>query len=884
MSPLVFRGDPPSDQTVQTYGAADLWLHGDRAWLRQVAAAIQRWQAHPARTVVLLPHARLLTVAQSMWLEGNPGSAVLPRFETTSSWAQRLGLADLGPTDFSHDRAVDLLTAQSLLERAGLGDPSFALAPHLVDCALQLAPLACAVRPEERAQWLKARQTALVEVMDERMQRWELAVTSVALLWVANTVWPTDILWHAQTAQSHDGLIVLQGYQEDALSAALAAAWGGRALIVPWSDPPLAQPEAVQATDFEEEAQAATACVLAHVDAGRVPVAVAAIDRMLVRRVRALLEPYGATVQDDSGWKLSTTHVAAQLIALLQAMAADASADDVLDGFKPAAWRSTEMAALEALLRRSGAGPWASWARPRADIALVKDIEALRGICTGRHAVGLWLQKTQALLEATGQWAAWQLDVAGQQLLDALHLTPASPVEWDGSLRWTLSEFLAWVRACLEGVSGLAGRGIAPADVVILPLGQLLGRPFAALVLCGCDQKHLPARPPAGAWWTPQQRAALGLPPADALQLQARRAWAWAVSQPNTTILWRRQDERGEPLGPAHSVLQLLSSDTKQAIRVQAASDGLQERKLVASPMPRPQPTAAALLPTHLSASSYDDLRRCPYRFFAMRMLGLQEVEDIDVVADTRDFGVWLHTVLRRFHETDPAADSSALGATEPSDRARLQRLAEEELAQACVVPEDFLPFEAGWPGLRDAYLAWWHQQKDAGVQVLHVEHSLERRHPSDPQLVLKGQIDRIDSLPSPNSDSADAPHAAWRVIDYKTEDPSKTQARVKDPTEDTQLAFYAALLGAEATPQGAYLSLGFPKGQDGDSPGSVVKLVQQPLLYEAREALLGGMQRDMQRLREGHALPALGEGSACEHCAARGLCRRDFWAVGSAA
>jgi ATP-dependent helicase/nuclease subunit B len=25
--------------------------------------------------------------------------------------------------------------------------------------------------------------------------------------------------------------------------------------------------------------------------------------------------------------------------------------------------------------------------------------------------------------------------------------------------------------------------------------------------------------------------------------------------------------------------------------------------------------------------------------------------------------------------------------------------------------------------------------------------------------------------------------------------------------------------------------------------------------------------------------LPALGEGMACEYCAARGLCRKDFWA-----
>jgi ATP-dependent helicase/nuclease subunit B len=34
-----------------------------------------------------------------------------------------------------------------------------------------------------------------------------------------------------------------------------------------------------------------------------------------------------------------------------------------------------------------------------------------------------------------------------------------------------------------------------------------------------------------------------------------------------------------------------------------------------------------------------------------------------------------------------------------------------------------------------------------------------------------------------------------------------------------------------------------------------------------------------MDRIAQGAPLPALGEGMACEYCAARGLCRKDFWA-----
>jgi len=48
--------------------------------------------------------------------------------------------------------------------------------------------------------------------------------------------------------------------------------------------------------------------------------------------------------------------------------------------------------------------------------------------------------------------------------------------------------------------------------------------------------------------------------------------------------------------------------------------------------------------------------------------------------------------------------------------------------------------------------------------------------------------------------------------------------------------------------------------------------------------ALVDGLAEDLRRLREGAALPPLGEGSACAHCDARGLCRRDHWSVDSEA
>ena len=55
-------------------------------------------------------------------------------------------------------------------------------------------------------------------------------------------------------------------------------------------------------------------------------------------------------------------------------------------------------------------------------------------------------------------------------------------------------------------------------------------------------------------------------------------------------------------------------------------------------------------------------------------------------------------------------------------------------------------------------------------------------------------------------------------------------------------------------------------------------KLYEQQDVTALRDRLLAGLLDDLQRIANGARLPALGEGSACDWCAARGLCRKDSW------
>ena len=166
-------------------------------------------------------------------------------------------------------------------------------------------------------------------------------------------------------------------------------------------------------------------------------------------------------------------------------------------------------------------------------------------------------------------------------------------------------------------------------------------------MLPGCDELRLQPAPEPPGIWTAAQRQGLGLPPREALEAEVRAGWRQALQTPVCDVLWRRSDESGEPL---------LASALVQALQLEAAgqagADPREAREIEALPTPRPLAVGQPLAVQQLSATAYEDLRRCPYRFFALRQLGLHEDDEIDTEIDKRDFGNWLHRVLRTFHES----------------------------------------------------------------------------------------------------------------------------------------------------------------------------------------------------------------------------------------
>jgi len=867
--PLAGPGSSPWDAVAKQVSS---WLASERLALRDA--------------VVVLPFVQLLAPARRAFAATG---AWLPRIETTRTLAASLGpppsrgSGELG-WGFAHDTllATQRLATEPWAAEWSRRDPrGFAhAATRVVATAHALIAASAAVAPDERdAWWQSARELERAQGAPASRER---RLVQAALEWAVRSATAataaTDRLfalrpaaWVAVVAGGADPLVRALFDRADVPTLVIDADVDPQQ---PFRELPL-QPPAFHVCDgFEDEALAAAAQVLVHVERGETPVALVALDRVLVRRVRALLERSEVVVHDETGWKLATTRAGATIMATLRAAESGASSDEWLDWLKAVllgARRASALEALEATLRKSQVAD----ARGLARLPLEGAVGALRDDATRivdtlarspRRTLVDWLDALAAALDASGALERLRVDAAGQQALAALGIDPALAPSRRAQLAadlepMTLAELSRWIDDVFERETFLPPDPVdddalpLPVEVVITPLARAMLRPFAAAVVPGADDRRLGATEAPDSLLPHAAARALGLPDPAARRQAELLAFAQLLRIDEVTLLRRRVDG-ADPLANSAFVdwLALALAERKTALR--DWRDPRVERAIAATPIRPSAPAAGDRLPRVLSASAFEALRACPYRFFAQSVLGLRAVDELDVEVEKRDYGRWLHDVLHTFHVGRGA------GATVDEDIERLRAIGEASLATQGLDEAAFLPFSASFAVLVPRYVAWLHAREAEGAAWAEGEVELRAAPAALEGVELQGRIDRIDVVDA---------GARLELIDYKTGSSSRLKEIVRDRFEDTQLAFYAALVGAKsALPLRAYyLAMDATRGLD---------LHEHLDVRTTANALLDGIAEDLRRLRAGAALPPLGEGSACDYCDARGLCRRDHW------
>lgn len=859
----------------------DRWdgiAHTVRAWARAEGVVLRD-------ACLLLPFAQLLPLARDTFARA---AGWMPRIETTRTLAASLGPAVIAPPgQISFDATLDALNAAALLgsqawgaawarrDRRGFDQAVAAL----VGTAHDLVRAAAAMPPPERtAYWAKARDALAPMVGPGATER---LLARVALEWACLAPSPATDRLFAMAPPS--AWIAVQAGGPDPLIACLMTNAAAPCLVVDTDtspDEPFAAlaarclPAVSICDSFEHEAQCAAAQVLVHVQAGAVPVALIAQDRVLVRRVRALLEREQLSLLDETGWKLSTTRAAAHVMALLQAARTDATTDALIDWLKSGtAWAQSDggaaISALEADCRRgpitrvSALGHAAL--APAAAHLWAAASDALAELSTAkRQPLSAWLASLAAALTHSDALHTLQADDAGQQVMAALRMAPIGFPADSGLMSVSqvvmgFDEFRAWVDGVLEHATFLPGAtSDEPAQVVITPLARAMLRPFAAIVFPGADDRHLGTFSPSSTLLSDAQASMLGVPTLAQRRAAETAAFAQVLAAPRVTFMRRRVDGT-DPLVDSPLIERLSLALALEGRAMGVWQDPRTDLQLVPTPIRMSAPGAASLLPRQLSASSCEALRACPYRFFALNMLRLCEADEIEREIEKRDYGHWLHALLFEFHVNRGAPAASAV------ETARLIDLATGTRRAQGLEEAEFLPFMASFSSFAPRYVTWLHERDDDGAHWLRGEAALSLRPDGLNAIELRGRIDRIDEV-------REGSGAAIQLIDYKTGSAAKLKEKVKQPLEDTQLAFYAALMGAqtELPLKAMYLALDDTRR---------LEEIEHKGVEASAATLVEGLAHDLRRLHAGAGLPALGAGSTCEHCAARGVCRRDHWA-----
>ena len=639
------------------------------------------------------------------------------------------------------------------------------------------------------------------------------------------------------------------------------------------------------AHSLEQEARAAELQVRRWLLEGKQNIALVAQDRLVARRVRALLERAGVLVCDETGWTMSTLAVSTVLMRWLDALQSDFYYLDLLDLLKSpfifsdqsAALRKQAVYQIEQMVRKHGVASrldaFLDMARgnTEAGTALARLRQAARALqkTEGRRQkpISIWLQALHESLEMLGVIEGWRQDGAGQQLLQLLEL-------WHEELQGDTAaySFAEWRRWLAHQLDRHTFRDAAMESPVLLThLAATRWRSFDAVLLLGADAAHLPAMDKGSLWFNDAVRRALGLPTSETRLAQERDDLFSLLAMNGTLLATWQASKNGEPnlLSPylemlraqhrllfGHDLMDRELGGMIEFAQVRVPEDRGQrteDRGPVGLPLLAEMPRPAVpnnLIPSRISPSGYNSLVACPYQYFARHVLHLNELDEVREDVEKRDYGEWVHLILHRFHEEFPVLE----GRERDELKLALERIGSEVFAPA--VARDFLAraWLLRWQQAIPAYLDFQLESEARGWRYREGEMQFDLNLADD--LTLHGRIDRIDATRE----------GVKRVLDYKTTGATGLRNRLKEAGEDVQLACYAI---AEGAVEAAFISIEKEKVVAVASPHDV------SLLARANVERLSALFAQM---RQGAALPAHGADEACEYCEMRGLCRKGSW------
>ena len=677
----------------------------------------------------------------------------------------------------------------------------------------------------------------------------------------------------------------------------------------------------IAAKRFEELAWATAKTIEQHLIDGKTKIALVAQDRLVARRARALLARLGPSlkIQDETGWKLSTTRAAAALnswLELLRAPPEGPSAADLLEFLQnpfldlgsclnPNSTRDAEslnglVAQLEDILIASQAkSGWETFhmaiegsvthgsAAPNP--LLLELLQSIRGRLNRWRGIkihcALAHQYLMDDLIQMGMTQGLETDSAGKQLLELLETFDFDVEHQQIAMR--LNEWLSLLKTVIEESSYEEKGTSAAATLSILPLSSTRFREFESVVMVGSDEQQLPAFSEPPLFFSDTLNRLLGGSSIEAQFIQqARDLSQLLISFSSVDLLWQSKSKTGEPLRPS-AWIQRLQMDLPNW-QVQNASTLFAPRSGVASPL---QMAIAKLdsdlpMPVSMSPSAYKALRDCPYRYYVRSLLGLRKLKGFEEGFDASLAGQTLHKILRNFYQalkSEPQKSASSIITDIELRRVwmqdKLTLISEQVFKRLIEGDARVLGVLRDWQKQIPSFIQWQLDREAQGWQFHDAEVKVGFDLPftdldgNERHIRIEGYADRFDvSMHDPKAAS---------VIDYKNQSLTKVEWRSEVVLDDPQLLIYARAsneskkIPGRAVNVAEWVALKADVKKGGDEAERSVIIEEMPeLLQEFSEQIT----EDVQSLWSGKPLKAFAPDSVCQYCEARGICRKGMW------
>ncbi len=640
-----------------------------------------------------------------------------------------------------------------------------------------------------------------------------------------------------------------------------------------------------KALGFEDAAWQGAGAIEKFLQDGCQHIALIAQDRLVARRMRALLARFGdgLSVHDETGWKLSTTRAAASVMSWMDVVRhpAGPSSVELMDFLKNPYidWSvfniehdqvSDCLTFLEQrLIQADVRGSWSGFI-----LALDSDHDetnALVGIIrqlknqsqrwqSASNSCLAWLDLLEQDLIDLGMSAGLAKDIAGQQLLASLspmrllHHHPMKQVEW-----------LSLLSSMFEDASYIESNPRQSASVTILPLSATRLRRFDAWVMVGCDDTQLPSLSDSPMFLSAQLRKLLGCKTQEAEFIQqAMDLSQLMTSHQHWRMIWQSVGATGEPRQPSPWLQRLYVNHAdflKDKLEVLPTS-------YEASPICQPKPGLPDdfIKPASISPSAYRALRECPYRYYVTRLLGLRERSGLDAEVDLSLVGKTLHAALYDFYhglktqalETDNVYERTKLL------KQRLYAISHKHFKPLLEVDGRWLAAWIEWETLIPSWIDWHIQREQSGW----VFHDGEKQVGFDLQtrfgdIRVSGFVDRLDIHSQEGVE----------VIDYKFSSKNSITKKKNNLPDDPQLVIYAkAVNGHDMVNRQPATIASWVSVKEEDARVEVDDLQDQMNQLPAQ------MIADIESLWGGAPMAASAPDSICQYCQARGICRKGMW------